>query len=147
MRTLMGLAAAAAMLAGCSTTGSGGGSGGDPSPLVGTWRLVELQSSDDAIGTTRPDDPSKYEMTLSADGSVAMQLNCNRAFGQWQSAGPSEISFGQLGMTRAMCLGDSLDTRIARQMEFVRTYVLQGNRLSLNMFADGGNLVWDRTAP
>lgn len=135
---------AALALAACTTPGA---SGGGNSPLVGTWRLVELQSSDDAIGTTRPDGPAKYEMTLNADGSVAMQLNCNRAFGQWKSEGPSEVSFGQLGMTRAMCLGDSLDTRIAQQMEFVRTYVLQGDRLSLNMFADGGNLVWDRVAP
>jgi heat shock protein HslJ len=139
VRMLTGLAAVA-LLAGCTTTGGSGGQ----SPLVGTWRLVELQSSDDAIGTTRPADPSKYEMTLEADGSVAMQLNCNRAFGKWQSEGPSQVTFGQMGMTRAMCLDESLDTRIARQMEFVRTYVLQGNRLSLNMFADGGNLVWDR---
>lgn len=143
LKVLTGLAAAAAMLAGCTTTGSGG----DPSPLVGTWRLVELQSSDDAIGTTRPDDPSKYELTLNADGSVAARLDCNRGVGQWQSNGPNEITFGQLGMTRAMCLGNSLDTRIARDLGFVRTYVLQGDRLSLNMFADGGNLVWDRTAP
>jgi heat shock protein HslJ len=136
---------AALTLAACTT--ADGGAGGSQSPLVGTWRLVELQSSDDAIGTTRPDDPAKYELTLNADGSVAMLLNCNRGFGQWKSEGPSEITFGQMGMTRAMCLGDSLDTRIAQQMEFVRTYVIQGNRLSLNMFADGGNLVWERTAP
>jgi heat shock protein HslJ len=137
----MGLAAAAVLVTGCTATDGGG----DQSPLVGTWRLVELQSSDDAIGTTRPTDPSKYEMTLQADGSVAMQLDCNRGIGQWKSDGPSEISFGPMGMTRAMCPEGSLDTRIAQQMEFVRTYVLQGNRLSLNLFADGGNLVWDRT--
>lgn len=136
---------AALMLAGCTT--AGGGAGGSQSPLVGTWRLVELQSSDDAIGTTRPADPSKYELTLKADGSVAAQLDCNRAFGQWTSSGPSEVSFGQLGMTRALCPEGSLDTRIAQQMGFVRTYVIQGDRLSLNMMADGGNLVWERTAP
>lgn len=139
-RTLTGLATAAMMLAGCTTTGSPG----NQSPLIGTWRLVELQSNDDAIGTTRPDDPSKYELTLNADGSVAARLDCNRGFGQWQTNGPSEISFGQLGMTRALCPEGSLDTRIARDLGFVRTYVLQGDRLSLNMFADGGNLVWDR---
>lgn len=139
-RILAGLATAA-LLAGCTTTGSGGGDG---SPLIGTWRLVELQSSDDSIGTTRPDDPSKYELTLNADGSVAMRLDCNRAFGQWQSPEPSQISFGQMGMSRAMCPEGSLDTRISREMGFVRTYVLQGDRLTLNMMADGGNLVWDR---
>jgi heat shock protein HslJ len=131
---------AVALLAGCTTADGGG----DRSPLVGTWRLVELQSNDDAIGTTRPDDPSKYELTLNADGSVAMRLDCNRAFGQWQSPGPSEITFGQMGMSMALCPEGSLDTRISREMGFMRTYVLQGDRLSLNMMADGGNLVWDR---
>lgn len=136
---------AAALLAGCTTTtpGDAGGS----SPLVGTWRLVELQSSDDAIGTTRPSDPTRYQLTLNADGSVAAQLDCNRGVGQWSSPSPSEITFGPMGMTRALCPEGSLDTRIAQQLGFVRTYVLQGNRLSLNMMADGGNLVWDRVAP
>jgi heat shock protein HslJ len=135
---------AALALAACATDG---GAGGSNAPLVGTWRLVELQSSDDAMGTTRPSDPAQYELTLNADGSVAMKLDCNRAFGQWSSPEPSEITFGAMGMTRALCPEGSLDTRIAQQMEFVRTYVLQGDRLSLNMMADGGNLVWDRVAP
>jgi heat shock protein HslJ len=142
MKAILPLLGALALAACATDTGGGGGS-----PLVGSWRLVELQSSDDAIGTTRPDDPSKYELTLNADGSVAMRLDCNRAFGQWQSPGPSEITFGQLGLTRALCPEGSLDTRISQQMGFVRTYVLQGDRLSLNMMADGGNLVWDRVAP
>ena len=135
----------AALTLGACTTADG--SGGGASPLLGTWRLVELQSNEDSIGTTRPDDPAKYELTLNADGSVAMKLDCNRGFGQWTSSGPSQISFGPMGMTRALCPEGSLDTRISQQMEFVRTYVIQGSRLSLNMFADGGNLVWERTAP
>ena len=139
VRMLAATSAAVALIAGCTTTG-----GGASSPLVGTWRLVELQSNDDAIGTTRPADPSKYEMTLNADGSVAMKLDCNRGFGQWQSPGPSQITFGQMGMSMALCPEGSLDTRISREMGFVRTYVIQGDRLSLNMLADGGNLVWER---
>lgn len=138
-RVLTGLAAAA-LLAGCATTDGSE----ELSPLVGTWRLVELQSNKDAIGTTRPDDPSKYELTLAADGSVAAQLDCNRAAGRWESTEPSRIEFGQMAVTSALCVGNSLDTRIARELGFVRTYVLQGDRLSLNMLADAGNLVWDR---
>lgn len=142
VRVLTGLAAAV-LLAGCTTTGGGE----ESSSLVGTWRLVELQSNKDAIGTTRPDDPTKYEMTLNADGSVAMRLDCNRGIGHWESPEPSQITFGQMAMSMALCPEGSLDTRIAGQMSFVRTYVLQGDRLSLNLFADGGNLVWDRIAP
>ena len=53
-------------------------------PLAGTrWRLIEIQSMDDAVGTMRPDEPSAFTMTLNADGTVTMQLDCNRANGTW----------------------------------------------------------------
>ena len=47
-------------------------------------------------------------------------------------------------MTRAQCPQPSLDTLIARDAEYVRTYVLRGDRLYLNLMADGGNYVWER---
>ena len=47
-----------------------------PQILAGTaWRLVEFQSMDDAVGTVRPDDPSRYTMRLKGDGTVALRLN------------------------------------------------------------------------
>jgi hypothetical protein len=79
-------------------------------PLAGTsWRLVEFQSMDDAIGKVRPDDPSLYTMRLNSDGTVAMRLNCNSASGTW-SAKPSgngssgRFEFGPLAVTYALCL-------------------------------------------
>jgi hypothetical protein len=42
------------------------------------WRLVEIQSMDDAIGTARPSNRDFYTMDLNADGTAAMRLNCNR---------------------------------------------------------------------
>jgi hypothetical protein len=39
-------------------------------PLAGTdWRLVKFQPMDDAIGTVRPDEPSRYTMHM--DRSIA----------------------------------------------------------------------------
>lgn len=138
-------AASVALLAACTTPGGGGGGGGSLGELAGTsWRLVELQSSDDSIGTVRPADTSRYTMELMADGSAAFQLDCNRGSGGWSSAGPGQIAFTPLAMTRAMCPAGSLDTRIASQLGAVRTYVLVGDRLSLNMMASAGNLVWVR---
>jgi len=117
-------------------------------PLTGTWRFVEFESSSDEIGTIRPDDPGKYTMTLEAGGRVTMRLDCNRATGTW-TADPADgesgsFTFGPLAMTRAQCPPPSLDTRIARDAEYVRTYVLRGDRLHLNLMADGGNYVWER---
>lgn len=136
-------AGTAVLLSACTTTTDG--AGGSSADLAGTsWRLVELQSSDDAIGTVRPSDSSRYEMQLAADGSAAFRLDCNRATGRWTSTGPGQVTFTPLAMTRAMCPSGSLDTRVARELGYVRAYVLVGDRLTLNMMADGGNLVWVR---
>lgn len=129
-------------LAGCTTTGLGHGS---PNGLAGsTWRLAELQSSDDAIGIVRPDDPSKYEMRFNGDGTMTVRLDCNRGRGKWESAAANQIAFPPFAMTRAMCVGGSLDTRVARELGYVRSYVLNGDRLTLTMMADGGSQVWTR---
>ena len=113
-----------------------------PSSLADTeWQLVEFQSMDDAIGTIRPDDPTRYTMRLGADGSVSMQLNCNRATGDW-SAEPSaegttgSFRFGPLAMTRALCPPPSMDERIARDADYVRGYLLESGNLYLSLMAD-----------
>ena len=83
--------------------------------LAGThWRLVEFQSMDDAQGATRPSEGSLYTMWLHGDGTVAMQLNCNRATGTW-SAEPGadgtsgRFAFGPLAATKALCPPPSRD--------------------------------------
>jgi heat shock protein HslJ len=134
------LLAAAILIAGCATR----------SDLTGTaWRLVEFRSADDRIGVVRPQSPDQYTMTLSADGRVAMRLNCNRASGTWTTAGAeSAIAFSPLAMTRAACPEPSLDTQIARDSGRVRSYLLRDGRLHFNLAApDGGTYVWERSAP
>ena len=110
------------------------------------WRLVEFRSSDDKIGVVRPDDPAKYTMSLGSDGRVAMRLDCNRANGPWSSKASStdsgSFTFGNLAMTRALCPPPSLDQQIARDTGFVRSYLLRGGNLYLNLMADGGTYVW-----
>ena len=110
------------------------------------WRLVEFRSSDDAIGVIRPDDPAKYTMSLASDGRVSMRLDCNRANGPWSSKASSQDSgsftFGNLAMTRALCPPPSLDQQIARDAGNVRSYLLRGGNLYLNLMADGGTYVW-----
>ena len=118
-----------------------------PVPLAGSnWRLVEFRSSDDAIGVVKPDDPAKYTMSLGRDGRVSMRLNCNQANGPWssQAAAPDSGTFrmGPLAMTRAFCPPPSLDTQIARDADFVRSYLLRGGNLYLSLMADGGTYVW-----
>jgi heat shock protein HslJ len=105
--------------------------------LAGTsWRLLEIQSMDHAIGTTKPDDPSLYTMRLNADGTVTMRLNCNRGNGTWSAKPVADGSsgtfeFGPIAATRALCPPPSLDEdeKLATQMGYVRSYLLNDGRL------------------
>ena len=49
-------------------------------------------------------------------------------------------------MTKVGCPPGSLDTRVAHELDSVRRYTIQGDRLILTMMADGGNQVWARAA-
>jgi heat shock protein HslJ len=121
-----------------------------PSALAGThWRLVEFQSMDDAQGTTRPSKGSVYTMWLHGDGSVNMQLNCNRANGTWSAAPGTDAAsgrfeFGPLAATSALCPPPSMDESIVAQSTYVRSYLLKDDRLYLSLMADGGIYVWAR---
>jgi heat shock protein HslJ len=118
-------------------------------PLADTeWRLVAIQSMDDAVGTISPEDPSWYTMHLHADGTVTMNLNCNHAIGSW-SVEPSidpasgRFQFGPLATTKVLCPPPRLDEQVVSQAEYVRSYLLKDGRLYLSLFADGGIYAWE----
>ena len=112
-----------------------------------TWSLVEFRSSDDAIGVVRPTEGREYTMTFGIDGRVTMRLDCNRATGGFTATPGSgeggSLAFSALAMTRAFCGEQSMDTRIARDAEFVRTYLLREGKLYIDLMADGGTYVWE----
>jgi len=128
----------------------GGGGAASSAPLAGTqWRLVEFQSMDDTKGTTRPSDGTLYTMSLHGDGTVTMQLNCNRATGKWSAEPGSDpasgrFEFGLLAATSALCPPPSMDESIVAQSRYVRSYLLKDGRLHLSLMADGGIYVWAR---
>ena len=117
--------------------------------LAGTrWRLVRFQSMDDATGEIEPSDPSAYSMTLNADGSAEMQLNCNRATGTWSVQRASDgisgsFTFGPLATTKALCPPPSMDERIARDAQWIRGFLLRDGQLHLSLMADGGIYSWE----
>lgn len=117
--------------------------------LAGTrWRLVEIQSMDDAIGITRIENRASYTMELGADGRAAMRLDCNRGAGPWSaeaaaSGDSGRFALGPLAMTRAMCGPASLDTRIGRDTGYMRSYLVEDGRLYVSLMADGGIYVWE----
>ena len=106
------------------------------SALAGTqWELVTIQSMDDTANT--PDDPSRYTLNFAEDGTVSLQSDCNRARGSWTSEGASQLRFGPLVATRALCPPPSLDEVYRAQFEWVRSYVMRDGHLFLATMADG----------
>ena len=104
---------------------------------------------DDAVGTTRPGDPTQYTLAFAADGTVAMRLDCNRGTARWSatpasSPGSGQLRIGPLAVTGAICPPPSLGERIARDMDYVRSYLVKDGRLHLSLMADGGIYVWER---
>jgi heat shock protein HslJ len=156
---LAALTAGAPLLAACAgaappeATPEPTAAGPAPTLLAGTrWELVSLQSMDDAQGTTRIPDPTRYTLLFGADGRAAFRLDCNRATGTWTATATADgrtgsLRFGQLAGTRAMCAPPSLDTRVARDMGQVRGYRLDNGQLHLSLTADGALYQWRPAAP
>lgn len=141
--------AALAMTTACATTPD---NQDRPDGLTGTsWRLLEMQSMDDAQGTTRANNPDRYIVTFSDDGTAYMKLDCNRGRSSYETASTGEaqgsLTFGNIASTMAMCPPDSLSEKLSKQLGFVRNYVLRGGQLNMTLMADGGILVWERTEP
>ena len=120
--------AAALLLAACASA---------PKGLGGTaWQLVKFQGGDGK--TLTPDDGTKYTIEFLSDGGAAMRIDCNRARGSWKSAGPSQLELGPMAVTRVQCPPGSMYDRFAKDVSFVRSYVIRNGHLFLSLMADGG---------
>jgi heat shock protein HslJ len=114
-----------------------------------SWRLVAIQSMDDGQGASTPPSGQAYRVTFGADGRAAFTLNCNRATGGWSSEPSADgrsgsLAFTAVAVTRALCPPPSLDSRIARDLGYVRSYLLGDGTLSMSLMADGGIYQWAR---
>ncbi len=110
--------------------------------LQGTsWRLVQISMSD---GVTKPAiDRSRYTLGFGENGVLNVRFDCNRGRGSWTSSGPSQLEFGPLVLTRAMCPVGSLHDDLVRQWPYVRSYVVKDGRLYLSLMADGGTIEFE----
>ena len=112
--------------------------------LVGTsWQLVKFQGGDDK--TLVPGDRSKYTVSFDKEG-VSVRIDCNRGHGSWKSAGPNQLEFGPMALTRAMCPAAELNERIPKDWGAVRSYVLKDGHLFLSLMADGGTYEFEPVA-
>lgn len=141
-------AATVALLTGCSAPAAEAATS-----LDGTaWRLTEIQSMDDAQGTTAVPADQRYTVDFGVrdgeSGPAAFQIDCNRGSSTWQmstddSGISGRLTFGPIAVTEMACPPGSLDQRVSRALTAVRGYLLQDGRLHLSLFADSGILTWE----
>lgn len=135
--------AIAAVLAACAGTP-------EPHPLAtlaGTaWQLHAIQSMDDAQGTTRIAEPQRFTIRFEAEGRASLRLDCNRGMGSWQAKpagdGTGTLTFGPIAATRALCPPPHLDEKLARDLAYVRGYLMKDGKLFMTLMADGGIYEW-----
>lgn len=101
-----------------------------------SWQLVKFMGGDDS--TLTPADKSHYTIAFESSGAVRVRISCNRGQGSWKSSGSSNLEFGPLALTRAMCPPAPLNDRLAKDWQYVRSYVLKNGHLFLSLMADGG---------
>lgn len=122
----------------CMTGASASGDGGSrtpPSELSGTaWQFVRIMSMDDSV--VQPADPAAYTLSFGADGTAALQADCNRGAGSW-TVNASQLRFGPIASTRALCPPGSLSDVYLTQFQWVRSYVMKDGHLFLATMADG----------
>lgn len=145
MRLPTTVLAMCAILGGCATSPQVPELGGT------SWRLSAFESPGGSAASMRPSASARYTLSFGKDGRVAAQLDCNRGTGPWQAvAGDAQggsLRIGPLATTRAMCPPDSVGTRLAQDVEAIRSYRVQHGRLYTSLPADAGVYVWERVAP
>lgn len=110
--------------------------------LTGTaWRLVQIMSMDDQIFI--PDERNKYTLAFEDNGRLIVRADCNRGQSTWSFKPPSQLEFGQLATTRALCPPGSLHDRFISDLNYVRSYVFKDGHLFLATLADGAILEFE----
>ena len=109
--------------------------------IVGiTWNWERFDDNAD-LNNIVVDDPTLYTFTLNADGTYAVKADCNLASGSYVLEG-SSLKFEAGPTTLAECGPDSLSNTFLMDLGYAATFVIEGNQLHLNLWADAGNMVF-----
>jgi heat shock protein HslJ len=111
--------------------------GSDIVGIVWTWERF-----DDTAGVKDivVDDPN-YTLTLHTDGTYQVQADCNLSSGSYTLEG-SRLTLLPGPTTLAECAPGSLYDEYLTRLGDVVTFVLDGEKLVLNLKADAGNMVF-----
>lgn len=105
-----------------------------------TWRWEGTQTPVENVAVSNPEN---YTLEFTADDKVNVQADCNRGRGVYQSDGKS-LTFSGIALTRRACLKGSLDSRFLRGLQAARIYRIEGDKMLIDLFADGGTMRFAR---
>ncbi len=111
-----------------------------PAEITGvTWQLQEISRGSGSVSPVA--DPTKYTLTLNADGTVAIVADCNTGAGTYEVDG-SAISFQQLATTRMACPQPSMGSQFTKVLEFVDSYAVENGNFVLSYSNGSGTLTF-----
>lgn len=126
--------ASSVVLASCATTPEL--SPDERALIASTWYLESIIDTQEEI-RLRPQLSDRHSVTFQRDGSVTMQLDCNRGNANWDAdprgGGTGDLSIGRVASTRALCPPPTYGERLAAELPQVDSYELgvEGRSLML----------------
>jgi heat shock protein HslJ len=105
-----------------------------------TWQWLRFEDTAD-LNSIQVTDPSLYTLVLNADGSYNAKVDCNQLMGSYTLEG-SSITFEPGITTLAECGPESLYNAFLAHLSNVAGFVIDGDNLVLNLWADGGNMLF-----
>ncbi len=87
------------------------------------------------------EEPERYTLVMNPDGTYEAQADCNQASGEYMLEGGG-VAFEPGPSTLVDCGSESLSETFLERLSAAATYVMDGDRLVLNLWADSGNMVF-----
>jgi heat shock protein HslJ len=110
-------------------------------PYVGTWQWIRFDGMDDRV--IQVDDPAKYVLTFSADGTVSGRADTNRFNGKY-SVKDAALRFSGIASTKVAVPAGSLHDKFLQGLNDTASYVMRDGMLYLALKVDAGIMVFKR---
>jgi heat shock protein HslJ len=108
----------------------------DLTGVIWMWLQSEYSDHTSVIAA----DPSRYTLEFHTDGTIAIGADCNRVVGTY-SQQESQLTIRLGATTLAGCPADSQASTFLADLGRVASYVMDGDKLVLNLQLDSGNVV------
>jgi heat shock protein HslJ len=106
------------------------------------WQWIAYEGPMEKFEVTSP---ANYTAAFSADGTLNIVADCNRASGSYKSAdGSLQVQIGPA--TMALCPGDSRGEQFVKYLGSAARAFFKDGKLYIDLFADGGTLAFAPTA-